>query len=448
MRHVLDCIGLDGETTQVRREDLFPRVNRIAKLIEVLKTQVVGRDTLIDRILFALCTREHVLTWGPPGTGKSLIMRKIVRASRGMRSFSIGLSAETTESKLFGDPDGAHFRETGEIRHLVEGSILDAHLVRLGECLNGGSQLLESLNDVLEEREFHRGKQIVRAPLMTTLADTNVDPMEAVGANRDLEPFIDRFVFLMPVGYVEGTEQRLRMLRKYKSRAVHAPLPELTLEDLVTVSGVIIKSDLAEDTVIEQAYEELVRVFCDATGETIGDRTWLRMSQLIELSALLNGRTHATLDDLRLTGAGLIRRPGEEEAFENALAQVVDGKWKRAEHQERIQAEEEILARIEASLPSEDEIAERSVNAFPQLLRRLKAATSRLNQLTMSSQTNRDRLQMLLADIEVRQTMLFGVVQKATDPEDLAEADELIAAGTSPDDPTEPKSGEDPDEAS
>jgi len=172
------------------------------------------------------------------------------------------------------------------------------------------------------------------------------------------------------------------------------------------------------------------------------------MSQLIELSALLNGRTHATLDDLRLTGAGLIRRPGEEEAFENALAQVVDGKWKRAEHQERIQAEEEILARIEASLPSEDEIAERSVNAFPQLLRRLKAATSRLNQLTMSSQTNRDRLQMLLADIEVRQTMLFGVVQKATDPEDLAEADELIAAGTSPDDPTEPKSGEDPDEAS
>lgn len=440
MHAVLEYVDLEGNVHQIKREDLFPRIERVRDTKRALKASMVGRDTLIDIIFYSLLLRANPLTWGPPGTGKTLCMRRLVGACTGMRSFSIGLSAETTENKLFGDPDGKRYREHGEIHHRVEGSILDAHIAHLGEVLNAGPQLLESLHDVILEREFHRGTQhIPRLPLITTLGDTNVDPYAAIAETPSLEPFIDRFRFILKVDKIRDVEARLRMLSLRKSGATMAPLPPIDLEDIIIISGVIKQMDLAEDSVIEQAFEELDRTLEGATGLVLTDRTWTGIHELIELSALLHGRTQATLDDLLLTKLGFVRRAQDADAFDEAFAKVVKGKWMQSEVRERLRAEAQMLERIQKAIPTEEEILARHADGFMILLRRLNAAQGRLESMTFQSPAHRDQRQQLLADIEVHRSMLFGKANASASPEDLAAADALLAQGANPEDPDSAK---------
>ena len=428
----LSCLMLDGTLQEESWGDVMASIRRKRAVFDLMRLLYVGRDPLINRIEYALDRRENVLSYGDSGTGKTSIAKQIVHATTGLRWFSIGLTAETTEDKVFGDPDGKHWRETGEIRHQVEGSVLGAHLVHLGEVLNAGVQLLESLNDFLEDCEFRRGKQhIPRCPMITTLADTNVDPHEAIAGDDKFIPVLDRYMFLVPVFTLTETEELSRMLRLHLSRERAKPMPPLTLEDIVRVSGVSCGSDLFDDPVIEQAYVELYQTFCEHTGRTHTNRMFCKIAELAEVEAMRNGRQIVTLDDLRVTGLALVRRPGEQEAFDEALARVVEGKWKQQEHRARIQAEEDFLDRMESTIPTEDEIREQAASRFMSLLRSLRGAEATLSKATMTSQRNRDRHARLRAEIEVRQTMLYGVAQEVTTPR--SEAEELIPSGADPD---------------
>jgi len=413
----LACLQLDGTITQETWDDVQASVRRIKAFFAALRLRFIGRDALIDRIEYAVLRREHVLSYGDAGTGKTGITKQIVRGTEGMRSFSIGLTAETTEDKLFGDPDWAHWREHHEVRRQIEGSILDAHLVHLGEYLNAGVQLLEALNDFLEDRDYRHGKQVLaHCPMMTALADTNVDPIAAMEADDKLVPVIDRFMFLVPVTTLTQTEQLSRMLRLNLARERAKPLPPLTLEDLVRVSGVSHGSDLFDDPVIEQAYVELYQHFSEATGERVTNRTFCKIAELAEVEALMQGRQRVMLDDLRVTGLGLVRRDGEQEAFDEAIAKIVEGKWKQQEHRARVQAEEDFLNNMAGQIPSEEEIEEQATARFMSILQELKHVDGLLAKTTMTSQRNRDRHARLRADIEMRKLALFGRADAATDP--------------------------------
>ncbi|NQV88774.1 MAG: AAA family ATPase [Parcubacteria group bacterium] len=442
-RPLLDCLQLDGTTTQESWDDVLASTRRIRAFFVALRLQYVGRDDLITRMEYALLRREHVLSYGDSGTGKTSITKQIVGSTTDMRWFSLGLTAETIEDRVFGDPDGKHWREAGEIRHQVEGSILNAHVVHLGETLNGGRQLLESLNDFLEDRDFRRGRQVLtHCPLISTFADTNVDPIEAMKKDDRFVPVIDRYMFLVPVATLTQTDQLSRMLRLHLSRERAKSMPPLSLGDIVRVSGITHGSDLFDDAVIEQAYVELYQTLCEATGRTLTNRMFCKIAELAEVEAMMNGRQVVTLDDLRITGLALVRRPGEQEAFDEAIARVVEGKWKQQEHRARIRVEEEYLDRIEGQIPSEEDIRERAASQFMKLLGDLKAAEATLAKATMTSSQNRDRHGRLRAMVEVHQTMLWGVVQKVTTPR--TEKEELIASGADLE-PVDPPSGDDPE---
>jgi MoxR-like ATPase len=176
----------------------------------VLGGRVVGRTRESDVVLAALATRRHVLLEGPPGTGKSTLLRAVA-AELGSELFLVEGNAELTPARLVGAFDPAQVLSTG----YTEAAFVDGPM--LAAMRSGGLLYVEEINRVPEEtlnvlitamseREANvpRLGRIVAAPGFTVVAAMN--PFDAVGTARISGAVYDR-TCRVTMGYQSAEEE-------------------------------------------------------------------------------------------------------------------------------------------------------------------------------------------------------------------------------------------------
>lgn len=109
-----------------------------------LRTTVVGRDRELELVTAALMGRRHLLLEGPPGTGKSTLLRAVADASERPFDFVEG-NAELTPARLVGHFDPAQVLESGYSNDVW----VDGPLAR--SLREGGLLYLEEINRIPEE---------------------------------------------------------------------------------------------------------------------------------------------------------------------------------------------------------------------------------------------------------------------------------------------------------
>jgi len=113
-------------------------------IVDALSARVVGRRRELEVLVAALAADRHVLLEGPPGTGKSTVLREVAAAAGTGFVFVEG-NAELTPARLAGQFDPSRVLEDGYTPDVF----VDGPLV---EALRHGSLLyVEELNRVPEE---------------------------------------------------------------------------------------------------------------------------------------------------------------------------------------------------------------------------------------------------------------------------------------------------------
>lgn len=165
-------------------------------LLRRLTARVVGRRRELESSVAALAARRHLLLEGPPGTGKSTVLRSIA-AEAGTDFVFVEGNAELTPPRLIGAFDPALVLSDGYnassfvpgplVRALTDGSIL-----YLEEVNRISEETLNVLITVMSENELHvpRMGTITAADGFRLVAAMN--PFDAIGTARIASAVYDR----------------------------------------------------------------------------------------------------------------------------------------------------------------------------------------------------------------------------------------------------------------
>jgi len=384
---------------------------KVRQMVDELSFIFPERLHLINQIVFALLTQEHVLVFGLHGTGKSDLIHTLFGVFSGAKKFSIGLSKFMSEANIVGIPDPKKMREDGEVRYRRDGGILDADFAELDELFDSNPPLLRVLLGILNERQFKRGRQVEDAKLHTAIACTNGEPEEEIKKHPELQAVVDRFLFLCQVKWLDNPESRRRMYEKFLSG--ECPTVSIPLSDLKYLSQIVVRANQVSDPQFIAVFDRVVEEYLKKVNKKISDRRKCKLLQLVEAQALLYGRYDVAYEDLMAIRWGLCMgtNDADHEPFKAVAGPIIEKAVKEAA-QSLDEIQLKLLGAYEAEVPA---IAKQCDEAeLVKLARLFSGLKKKVGDIRPQLPSTEDRKRRLAETIAVKAEEVRVLIEKTS----------------------------------
>lgn len=285
----------------------------IITLRSELNKQFRERHRVIDGLLTAAIAGQHVLLLGPPGTGKTKLVRQFASGCfSGGEFFNLQFSKFTKPDDVFGPVDIDAYAHKRTYRRIIEGFAWNARVCFLDEIWKASEAILQALLDMLEDRVARNDGQMQQIPLEVAVGASNEYPeSEALGA------LYDRFALRY---WVEPLCER-KNLRDLILMSAFRPVVAVAYDELqdLRVNAAYVPFDAAADVLLD------VKAQLAAAGITRTDRTWIAQAPaLIRARAALNGHSTVQPDDFQILADMLWDRHDERQTITDIIGKVAD----------------------------------------------------------------------------------------------------------------------------
>lgn len=303
--------------TDVRPDDLRQISEAHDRLRAEIGKIVVGQEVVIEQMLECIFSRGHALVVGVPGLAKTLLISTIARALS--LDFSrIQFTPDLMPSDITGTEVFQEDKTTGQ-RSLcfIHGPIF-SNVVLADEINRTPPKTQAALLEAMQEGQVTAGGQIHLLPSPFFVLATQ-NPIEQEGTYPLPEAQLDRFMYQIKIGYPTEDEE-LEIVRRSSSKAEVVIDRVLGAEDIQRMQQLVRHAPVA-DHVIRYALrlarstrvpgpgeeDRRPKVIKDYIGWGAGPRASENLILAAKAKAILAGRTHADIEDVRAAALPVLR---------------------------------------------------------------------------------------------------------------------------------------------
>lgn len=270
---------------------------KIERIINNIENVILGKRSVIEKVVCAMLCGGHVLIEDVPGVGKTLLAETLAKSVSGTFG-RIQFTPDLMPSDVIGYT--VIDRKTGAEEYRA-GAVMCNFL--LADEINRTSPKVQSaLLEAMEEQQVSVDGKTHALPVpFMTLATQN--PIETYGTYHLPEAQLDRFLMRLSIGYPDRASE-LRMLDKMPHDL--AVTPVMSLDELNEMRGFVGRIAVSEQV---KAYILMI-VSATRTRQEIklgcSPRASIALYKASQAFAFMNNRSFVTPDDVKELAAPVL----------------------------------------------------------------------------------------------------------------------------------------------
>ncbi|MDM8007390.1 MAG: MoxR family ATPase [Phycisphaerae bacterium] len=282
-------------------------------ILSQLERVIVGQKQVIEELLVTIFARGHCLLVGVPGLAKTLLVSTLADTLN-LTFKRIQFTPDLMPTDITGTEVIQDDATTGERRFKFLRGPIFANIVLADEINRTPPKTQSALLEAMQERKISVGGEDYKLddPFFV-LATQN--PIEQEGTYPLPEAQLDRFMFLVKVGYPSDDEES-EIVRRMTSPATFKAEAVLQREQILAFQQ-LVRRVPAADAMIEYA-KRLVRKTRVTEADTpdfisrwvtwgAGPRASMNLILAAKARAILHGEAHVSWDDIRAVAKPVLR---------------------------------------------------------------------------------------------------------------------------------------------